>query len=135
MGALLFRAEFLGLAGAAANAVRAVSEPVRMPAPRPPRDEAIEWIVRLKSGEATEEDVEALQRWRAADSSHEAAFRDAARLWRGVAAAAQELAAEERAAAEPAAAAPPRARLGRVFGFALAPLRALHRRFGARRAP
>jgi ferric-dicitrate binding protein FerR (iron transport regulator) len=135
MGALLFRAEVLGLAGAAANAVRAVSEPVRMPAPRPPRDEAIEWIVRLKSGEATEEDVEALQRWRAADSSHEAAFRDAAHLWRGVAAAARELAEEERAAAEPAVAPPPRGFLGRAFGFALALLRARRRRFGARRAP
>jgi ferric-dicitrate binding protein FerR (iron transport regulator) len=134
MGALLFRAEVLGLAGAAANAVRAVSEPARMPAPRPARDEAIEWIVRLKSGEATEEDVEALQRWRAADSSHEAAFRDAARLWRGVGAAVRELAEEERAAAEPPAGPPSRALLGRAFGYALAPLRALHRRFGARRA-
>jgi ferric-dicitrate binding protein FerR (iron transport regulator) len=134
MGALLFRAEVLGLAGAAANAVRAVSEPARMPAPRPARDEAIEWIVRLKSGEATEEDVEALQRWRAADSSHEAAFRDAARLWRGVGAAVRELAEEERVAAEPPAGPPSRAFLGRAFGYALAPLRALHRRFGARRA-
>jgi transmembrane sensor len=127
MGALLLRAEGFGLVGRAADAVFAVSEPARTPEPRLLRDEAIDWIVRLKSGEATEEDLGALQRWRDADPSHEEAFHDAARLWRGVCAAARELAEEERAAAAP----PGRSLLGRAVGYALD---ALHRRLGVRRA-
>lgn len=70
-------------------------------APRESRsslDEALSWIVRLKSGSATEADLEALRRWREEDPLHEEGFRDAARLWRRVGAAARELAEEERAA-------------------------------------
>jgi ferric-dicitrate binding protein FerR (iron transport regulator) len=67
--------------------------------PRHLLDEALSWIVRLKSGEATDVDLEALQRWREASPLHEEAFRDAARLWRRVRVAAQELAEETRAEA------------------------------------
>ncbi len=45
--------------------------------------EAIDWVVRLRSGEATTDDVEALKRWRGQSPAHEQAFRHAAKLWRG----------------------------------------------------
>ncbi|NVO18000.1 MAG: FecR domain-containing protein [Rhodoplanes sp.] len=50
--------------------------------------EALDWIIRLKSGEATIEDAESFKRWRSADLNHEVAFRDAARTWRLLGAAA-----------------------------------------------
>ncbi|MBY6239900.1 DUF4880 domain-containing protein [Methylosinus sp. Sm6] len=65
--------------------------------PRQLLDDALNWIVRLKSGEATEADLEALRRWRDRSARHDEAFRDAARLWRRVGVAARELAAERRA--------------------------------------
>lgn len=49
----------------------------------PLTQEAIDWIVRLRSGEATTEDAEALKRWRSQSPAHEEALRRAARLWRG----------------------------------------------------
>lgn len=45
--------------------------------------EAIAWVVRLTSGEATAADAAELKRWRALSPSHEEAFRRAAKLWRG----------------------------------------------------
>jgi len=71
---------------------------------------AFEWVVLLKSGEATVADAEALQRWRRQDPGHEAAFAEAVRLWGSLGAVARELLKEERAANPP----PRRARpLGR----------------------
>jgi transmembrane sensor len=46
--------------------------------------EALAWVVRLRSGDATKADLERLERWRAQSAEHEAAFREAARLWRGL---------------------------------------------------
>jgi transmembrane sensor len=55
-------------------------------------DEALDWIVRLKTGEPTRADVEALQRWREQSPAHEQAFKQAARLFRHAGIAARELA-------------------------------------------
>lgn len=55
-------------------------------------DEALDWVVRLKTGEPTRADVEALQRWRERSPAHEEAFKKAARLFRQAGTAAQELA-------------------------------------------
>jgi transmembrane sensor len=55
-------------------------------------EEALDWIVRLKTGEPTRADVEALQRWREQSSAHESAFEQAARLFRHAGIAARELA-------------------------------------------
>jgi transmembrane sensor len=55
-------------------------------------DEALDWIVRLKTGAPTRADVEALQRWRERSPAHEQAFKKAARLFREAGIAAQELA-------------------------------------------
>ncbi|HEV7307823.1 FecR family protein [Ensifer sp.] len=44
--------------------------------------EAIAWVVRITSGAATEDDAARLARWRASDANHEAAYRDAVRLWK-----------------------------------------------------
>lgn len=48
--------------------------------------EAIAWVARLRSGEATTADAEALNDWRNLSAAHEAAFRQAALLWRNFAA-------------------------------------------------
>lgn len=45
-------------------------------------DRAIDWVALLRSGRATTEDADQLQRWRALSPAHEAAFRQAARLYR-----------------------------------------------------
>jgi transmembrane sensor len=55
-------------------------------------DEALDWVVRLKTGAPTRADVEALQRWRERSPAHEAAFKKAARLFRQAGVAAQEMA-------------------------------------------
>ena len=44
--------------------------------------EARAWVIRLSSGEATEEDADELRRWQARSPRHGDAFRDAVRLWR-----------------------------------------------------
>jgi transmembrane sensor len=75
----------------AANEPPAVSEPIDTSESRPPLDEALDWIVRLKVGEPTLADLEALQRWRDETPLHEEAFREAARLWRLIGVAAREL--------------------------------------------
>lgn len=78
----------------AADEPRTVNEPADTPEPRPLLDEALGWIVRLKTGEPTAADLEALQRWRAQSPLHEEAFRDAARVWRLIGVAGRELADE-----------------------------------------
>lgn len=42
--------------------------------------EAVEWLVRLSSGEATDEDARALEQWRAQDPANDKAFRTMASL-------------------------------------------------------
>jgi len=61
--------------------------------------EALGWVVRLRSGEATEADAEALERWRNQSEAHARAFREAVGLWRALGSAAREVAAEDPAAA------------------------------------
>jgi transmembrane sensor len=46
--------------------------------------EALSWITRLKSGEATLADAEQLIDWRARTPAHEEAFRDAVKIWRKI---------------------------------------------------
>lgn len=46
--------------------------------------EAIAWIVRLISGEATTDDAANIRRWRAQSDQHEDAFRSATRLWKAM---------------------------------------------------
>ncbi|AYD04552.1 FecR family protein [Neorhizobium sp. NCHU2750] len=48
------------------------------------KKEAMAWIVRLTSGEATTDDRDALMRWRARSPIHEEAFREATRLWKNM---------------------------------------------------
>lgn len=48
----------------------------------PVQREALAWVARLSSGEATQTDAEDLAKWRARSPAHEEAFRAAARLWR-----------------------------------------------------
>jgi transmembrane sensor len=45
-------------------------------------DEALDWVLLLRSGRATTADAQALQSWRDASPDHEQAFREAARLLR-----------------------------------------------------
>jgi transmembrane sensor len=61
-------------------------------------EEALDWVIRLKTGAPTRSDVEALQRWRAQSSAHDVAFKQAVLVFRKAGAAAQELADEERQA-------------------------------------
>jgi ferric-dicitrate binding protein FerR (iron transport regulator) len=46
--------------------------------------DALTWIVRLKSGEATLADAEQLMDWRAKSPAHESAYRDAVKCWRAI---------------------------------------------------
>jgi transmembrane sensor len=55
-------------------------------------DEALDWVVRLKTGAPTRADLDELQRWRAQSLAHEEAFKAAARIFRNAGIAAQELA-------------------------------------------
>src|SRR3981081_1063818 len=72
--------------------------PSRISDPDPLLNEALDWVVRLKTGETTRGDVEALQRWRQQSPTHEEAFKKAARLFRNAGTAARELANEQRVA-------------------------------------
>ncbi|MGL4556727.1 MAG: FecR domain-containing protein, partial [Afipia sp.] len=57
--------------------------PPETPGPDPLLDEAIVWIVRLKTEEITRADIDDFQRWRARSAAHEAAFQRAALInWR-----------------------------------------------------
>jgi len=89
-----------------------VTEPTRPPDHDPLLDEALDWIVRLKTGAPTRADVMALQRWREQDPAHEAAFKAAARLYRHAGIAARELAGEP---ATPATVVPMAARPRRIM--------------------
>jgi transmembrane sensor len=78
--------------------------------------EALAWVVRLKSGEATSADAEALQQWQARSPAHAQAFREAVRLWRALGPAAAEIAREQASAVSAAIvppARPPRPSVGR----------------------
>ncbi|WP_211911985.1 FecR family protein [Tardiphaga alba] len=54
-------------------------------------ERAIDWVALLRSGSATTDDADRLQRWRAQSPSHEDAFRQAARLYRDLGAMGAEL--------------------------------------------
>jgi transmembrane sensor len=69
-----------------------VTVPTEISEPDLLRDEALDWIVRLKTGAPTRADLEALQRWRQQSVAHEEAFKKAARIFRHSGIAAQELA-------------------------------------------
>lgn len=56
--------------------------------------QALAWVVRLNSGTATSDDAAALELWRSRSAEHEAAFRDAVRLWRSLGDATRQLVAE-----------------------------------------
>ena len=67
-----------------------------------PRDElllkqAFEWVVRLKSGDATVKDAEALQRWRTESPAHDRSFVHVVRLDKALRLAGGELAEEQSA--------------------------------------
>ncbi|MGJ4942103.1 FecR family protein [Bradyrhizobium sp. HKCCYLS1011] len=66
-------------------------------------DEALDWVIRLKTGAPLRSDLDALQRWREQSPAHDEAFKKAARLFRQAGLAARELAHEQQS--EPAAAA------------------------------
>jgi transmembrane sensor len=59
-----------------------VTLPPETPGPDPLLDEAIAWIVRLKTDEPTRADILELERWRAQSAAHEEAFKRAARIHR-----------------------------------------------------
>lgn len=54
-------------------------------------DEALDWVVRLKTGAPTRADIDALQRWRQQSPAHEEAFKKAARLFHNAGIAAREM--------------------------------------------
>jgi transmembrane sensor len=76
-----------------------VTLPTRTPDSEALLDEALDWVVRLKTGEPTRADIEALQHWRGQSAEHEEAFRAAARLFRNAGIAASELADQQGAVA------------------------------------
>lgn len=57
--------------------------------------EALAWVIRLHSGAATSDDAAALDLWRRSSTEHEAAFREAIRLWRAFGEGARKLVAEK----------------------------------------
>lgn len=59
-------------------------------------DEAIDWLVRLNSGSASEEDHTAFDAWRAQSDAHESAAVEAEMIWYGVGMAGDEQRASER---------------------------------------
>jgi transmembrane sensor len=56
--------------------------------------QALAWVIRLHSGAATSDDAAALELWRRRGADHEAAFREAVRLWRSFGEATRRLVAE-----------------------------------------
>ena len=46
--------------------------------------EAIAWLLRLTSGEASVEDADTFKRWHAQSPDHAAAWSEAVRLWRAL---------------------------------------------------
>lgn len=59
-------------------------------------DEAIDWLVRLNSGSATDEDHAAFQSWRSRSDAHEKAAIEAETIWHGVGMAGEEQRATEK---------------------------------------
>jgi transmembrane sensor len=57
--------------------------------------EALAWVIRLHSGDATSDDAATLEQWRRKCPEHEAAFRDAVSLWRTFGDATRKLVAEK----------------------------------------
>jgi transmembrane sensor len=57
--------------------------------------EAVAWLLRLTSGEATSEDAEEFKRWHAQSPDHAAAWSEAVRLWRTLGPALKELQPQE----------------------------------------
>jgi len=58
-------------------------------------DQAIDWIVKLKSGAATEADIVSFAAWRGQSAAHEAAAKEAELIWHGVGIAGDEAIAKE----------------------------------------
>src|SRR5262245_25342327 len=54
-------------------------------------DQAVRWVQKLVSGEATPDEIEAAGHWRRQDPAHEAAFEAAEQVWRELGAARQAL--------------------------------------------
>jgi transmembrane sensor len=75
-----------------------VTVPNRTSRSDPLLDEALDWVVRLKTDEPTRAEVDALQRWREQSPAHDAAFKSAIKLFRMASVAARELADEQQAA-------------------------------------
>jgi ferric-dicitrate binding protein FerR (iron transport regulator) len=71
-----------------------VTEPPDISKPDPLFDEALDWVIRLKTAAPTRAEVDASQRWREQSPAHEDAFNRAARLFRNAAIAVRELADE-----------------------------------------
>ncbi|MBV8924423.1 MAG: FecR domain-containing protein [Bradyrhizobium sp.] len=84
--------------------------------------QALAWVVRLNSGEATSDDAAALELWRSRSPEHEAAFRHAVRLWRSLGDATRKLVADRELPRDISEAQRPRPRLSRrsLLGAALA---------------
>lgn len=51
------------------------------PAGQEPEAQARAWLVRLKSGEATRRDLQALERWRSSSDEHENSYQAELRMW------------------------------------------------------
>ena len=60
-------------------------------------DQAIEWVVRLHSGNATQTEHDAFAKWRHCDPQHEAAAREAEAIWNGIGTAGYKVRKNERA--------------------------------------
>jgi len=60
-------------------------------------DQAIEWVVRLHSGHATQAERETFAKWRRSDPQHEAAAREAETIWNGLGTAGHKVRRNERA--------------------------------------
>lgn len=85
--------------------------------------DALAWVLRLRSGEATTADLEALQRWRDQSSDHDAAFKQAATLWKDLRTAADRVKERDKGTVEairPLRPVPWRPSRRAVFGGAIA---------------
>jgi transmembrane sensor len=99
-----------------------VTAPNRTSKSNPLLDEALDWVVRLKTDEPTRAEVDALQRWREQSPAHDAAFKKAIQLFRMASVAARELADEQQASNVVTVSRPPPQRLTRriMLGGAIA---------------
>jgi transmembrane sensor len=81
--------------GAEGNERSIVTVPSWTPGSDPLLEEALDWVIRLKTGSPMRSDVEELQRWRERSAAHEEAFKRAVLVLRRAGAAARELADEQ----------------------------------------